>query len=239
MTADQLIRSYLKEEGKNSLHGYDDYREFFWSGVDDIQWEFATPQFIAIELNENYIIPQPPNCKKVLEVGFIWNEEFVPLQENKALSRIDTDACGNIIMLPEPTYGCWTDYNMHWRNGQNIGAYFGVGSKPVYGSYKKWPDGFIQISADYCFTHIVVKYLASMTDTDMSFEIPAELVEPLKAWIEYARIRRKRGVSESTIESKFSRYSRMKTVALRRKQGFTKAQAVQAIRSGFIQAPKI
>lgn len=75
----------------------------------------------------------------------------------------------------------------HWRNGENIGAYFNAGGHNRLGEYRlDYTTNRIVLSAlTLGYATIILEYIADITAEDNDYPVHPYIVESVKAWIDW------------------------------------------------------
>lgn len=75
----------------------------------------------------------------------------------------------------------------HWRNGENIGAYFNAGGHNRLGEYRlDYTTNRIVLSAvRNGFCSIILEYIADINAQDNDFVVHPYIIEAVKAWIDW------------------------------------------------------
>jgi hypothetical protein len=125
----------------------------------------------------------------------------------------------------------WYNVADHYRNGENIGAYYNHKGGNPYLFRVNEQNNTIELSSN-APSVVFLKYSARPEKVNGAFEVHDFLLEPLLAWIDYADNRRKRGVSRNVVNDLQRAYVLQKTKLAKRLNAMTKADFLNAVNSG-------
>ncbi len=256
-TLDSCVRAYLNEKDESSPHQYARMVAIAKSGLKEMNLDIAsTTKVIEMDVDQNSLTaPLPNDYITYKRIGMCVNGRIIPLGYNPLLciDRTYTD-CGNIQppCSTNPTeeqnsnntvYDSQLPYTtpLHFRNGDNLGAFFGIGGgNNSLGYYRIVEEyGEIQFANLTNKYPVVLEYLADIEKQGADYSIHPFLVEAVKAWMGWATIRNKDGMAQSEIFVKRKEYYNQRRLAAQRYSGFTLDEAYQYSRLAFKSSPKV
>lgn len=247
-TLDEIVRDYMLEEERDSLHKYPIYLNYAIRGLRELNWDVAgAPVKVQLDVTQSTnIVPLPSDFIKEIRVGVIVDGIFVSLGENSDIIKKIND-CGNVSTSNSTVdvgvsggVGFSNTWHQHYRNGEVIGAFYGVGGHQMYGEYYiNYEDGRIELSSGTNQTTIVLEYLSDLSTIDGDFRVHPFLEEPLLNWIEWVSKRRKtRQYGAGVISDLQRKYVDSKIWAAIRIGSSSKAQIRETSKKNFTLAPK-
>jgi hypothetical protein len=154
------------------------------------------------------------------------------------------DNCGNYADngLQTPTSigsaALWEDtYTEHYQNGQYIGAWYGAGGKSIAGDFKvNYALGQIELGISASNVKYVLEYISSSPQRiNGQYLVHPFLVEPLLAWIRYAKKRNFVGIME--VKALEADYIAKKQWAAQRFWNMDYDQILEIMRKHMTQSP--
>lgn len=264
MKLDTIIKSFLNELGEEGAHKYVPLLRIARDGLEELNIDIAGTTSVT-ELTMNWDLltaPLPSDYISYKRIGVCVGGQVIPLGYNPKLCLNKTfDDCGNLIRsIPTcnctgdthwdncsggfpygfPYFGGYDSAALHYRNGHVYGAYFGLGGGQNAWGYYRIDENNWQIQ--FCSVvnaPVVLEYLADVKKVGGEFIVHPYLSETLKAFIAWAYIRNKRGISANEIARKRTEYYNQRRLSSRRFTAFTLDEAYQYGRKSTMQAPKL
>lgn len=254
ITLDSIIKELLNEMGEETpakyaqllnmgkscymelnqdISGSTKIKTYGMPGIDGVDYEISTDTITA---------PLPDDFINYKRIGVCINNVMIPLGYNP-LMCLDKmyDDCGN----PEVRHNrvgqdVFLEYPLHYRNGSELGAYFGMGGGGnAFGYYRidlaHWQIQFGSVTSSY---PIVVEYLADIEKVDGQFIVHPYLSETIKAGMAWRYIRNRRGANTNEILLRRKEYYNQRRLSTMRYVSFTLDEAYQYGRLSFKQSPK-
>lgn len=244
-TLEGLVREYIIEEFGESEHMLPYYMQIAYSGLRELNTDTSgIPKFEKITLASNDTAALPPDyityrgiyiCDKQGELRNLGlNERMCPLEPNDCGDLVaPTGVEVNTLVFAGTGY-----HNGHFRNGEFIGRYYGLGGgNNANGEYKIFErEGFIALK-DCVADHIILEYLADVSQIDGNYIVHPFIIESLKAFI-YWRASRAKRTSIGAARDARSEYYNQKRLSNIRMTSFNLDEIKQAIRKHYKLSPK-
>lgn len=254
LTLDKIVKELLNEFGEETAHKYNQLLNLGKTGLRELNQDISGSTKIKtygmpgidgvdFEINSDTITaPLPDDYISYKRIGVCINNVMIPLGYNPLMCMDKMyDDCGN----PEVRHNrvgqdVFLEYPLHYRNGSELGAYFGMGGGGnAFGYYRIdqqfWQIQFGSVTSSY---PIVMEYLADVDKIDGQFIIHPYLSETVKAFISWAYVRNRRGANANEILLKRKEYYNQRRLSTMRFTSFTLDEAYQYGRLSFKQSPK-
>jgi hypothetical protein len=235
VTLDEIVRSLLSQEGKNTTHDYLRYLNIAQKGLKELTFDIlGTSKIDLLEVNSALRVDLPSDFIDYTFVGLVGDDgRLVPLGFRDNIPRVGT---GNTLQ-PVSDETLYDDENII-----GMGGIFGHGGgQNSYGYYAPQIDTandqmvFTSIAAG---KYIYLEYIGDGSVTTGHSVIHPYAEEALTAYIYWKSIQRRR-MAQSEKQAARQDYYNEKRLARARLKAFTKEEALNVIRKGFKQAPKV
>jgi len=225
------------EKEDNSKHGYQRNLQILINGMTDLNLDVSgVTKFVEITLNGNLFFERPCDYLRIKGIHFpSGNERWSSFARSNDLGMSTSPERGpgdrlqsttTISEIPITAY----NYTHHWRNGQNMGAYYANTVSNPYVFRENNEFNTIELSSNTP-SIIILEYLPVATQVDGKFQVDPLMLEPLLAWLRYATIRSKRSVSQNEVMVLRRAYTAAKTHLRKRLSSMTKDDFLDAVRS--------
>lgn len=250
-TLDSIIREYQVECDDVNPSSYARYVRIAKSGLKELNLDVAsTPKVVELDVDRNTMVADlPADFINYKRIGMCIDCRIIPLGYNPNLCIGRTfDDCGNLTACGADTtrvdqsvaFTLPMTYPLHFRNGETLGAFFGVGGgNNSLGYYRIMEEHGQILFSSLIDAPVVLEYLADINKVGVDYEVHPYLVETLKAWLAWASIRMKKGVGSGEIQQKRFEYYNQRRLSCQRYSSFTLDEAYQYSRMAFKQAPKV
>lgn len=241
---DDIIRDFLNEMEENSPHQYARLVRIAKSGLRELNLDIAsTTKVVELDIDTNTLsAPLPNDYITYKRIGMCIKGKIVPLGYNPSLciNRSFSD-CGDVAPTSNTTSGIVAlTSSLHYRNGESLGAYFGVGGGNNALGYYRIVEEYGEIHfGSLTSGTVILEYLSDIDKQGSDYAIHPYLVEVVKAWLGWATIRNKKGVPQGELQQKRFEYYNQRRLAGQRYTSFTLDEAYQYSRLAFKQSPKI
>lgn len=229
------------------MHKYPSFYHIAISGLREMHFDVnGYTSLVAVTADEHGIINLPEACIKVVRLSvYTADGRLTPVGHDPYLYT-PKDACGNYSNQPPQATSffyspLWVNtYPEHWKNGEFIGGWYGVGGRSRAGEMKiDYKNGQIELGPWSAGVNYILEYIASEPDAiNGKFYVHPYLIETIKAWIEYASKRRINGISKGEVEFLQKKYIDAKNWARQRLWNMDVDQLLDIARRYFGPAPK-
>lgn len=248
MTLDSIVREYLIEASEPE-HKYFKALQFAISGLRELHYDvIGVPVIKNLTVNSDSTVDLPADYVSYVRLGVTnLDGTFHPLGINRniALNRnlndcgileqrpnVDTD--GDTYFIPGYQYTA-----SHFRNGENVGRYYGYGGgQNRFGYFNiDTTNNQIQLSLFEGDT-ITIEYISDPLRADEEYNVHPFAVETLKAWIRWKMVSSNpnRPLQAGMIEKK--EFTRNIKITRARFKSFSVEDMLEAFRKGNKAAPK-
>jgi|14_taG_2_1085336.scaffolds.fasta_scaffold12651_1 hypothetical protein len=249
---DEIVRDYMLEEERDSLHKYPFYLKYAISGLRDLTFDISgAPKKVQLEVDESTnVVALPPDFIKEIRVGVIIDGVFVSLGQNSDIIK-KLDDCGNVATNQNNStnlntattaqgFSVANTWHQHYRNGEVIGAYYGIGGHQGVGQfYINYDAGRIEFSTITNQSNVVLEYVSDLSTVNGDFRVHPFLEEPILNYIDWVSKRRKhKQYGAGMINDLQRKYVDSKIWAAIRIGSSTKAQVREVSKKNFTLAPK-
>jgi len=252
MELEKVVREFLIESGRTE-HRFAQALQFGISCLRELQFDVTgSPVIKILPVNSDDTVDLPNDYLNYIRIGYTDPYGvFKPLGVNNdiALNRTLTD-CGTpgqrrtIEDTTEDAYP-WVPYPLeyysaHYRNGENIGRYYGAGGgNNVRGGFRIDKNySQIQLQNYRGGDTLTLEYLADPNKSEGNFDVHPFAVETVKSWIDWKMNFSNPNVALSFSEQKRLLYSRNKKLLFSRMSSISVQDMLQAFRKGNKAAPK-
>lgn len=251
MTLDQIVREYLIEAAEPE-HKYFRALQFGISGLRELHFDVTgIPVIKILDVNSDDTVDLPNDYLNYVRIGFTdGSGQFRDLGVNRdiALNRTldDCGLPGNRIPEPAPDLnsmpyiGEADVYSSHFRNGQQVGRYYGAGGGNNANGYFKIDliNNQIQLSGYAGGGKITIEYLSDPTKADGEFTVHPFAVETLKCWISWKMSSNNKNIPLQDGMLKKNEYFRNIKILRARLRSLSVQDLLQSFRKGNKQSPK-
>jgi len=230
VTTNEIVRNVLSQEEKNTTHDYLRYLGYANRGLKVLTYDvLGATKVVLLEVSSALKIDLPGDYVDYTFVGVVGNDGVVqPLGAKGDIPKIGT---GNALIK-----------NSQFFTGTN-GAVFGAGGgQNMLGYYQPQIDADnnqMLFAATQNGTVIYLEYISDGRAEGGQTIVHEYAEEALHAWIHWKSIQFKRNVSRVDKDTARREFKNEKRLAVARFSSFTKEEALQSIRKGFKQAPKL
>lgn len=248
----QIIKEYIVETlGDEQLNRY---KRFFYLGTSFLRENAydMSGSLISVELpiNNNDTVDLPSDYLNYSKIGICAGGIVYSLGRNDSICLDKSyNVCGvpvrdlpdtNVIINGQvgvtPTY-----YGEHFRNGELMGKFFGIGGGNNTNGYYRIDKSSNQLrlnGVNFMVTSIMLEYIADLSSVDGDFLVNPFLIESLKAWVFWKSIQRDRNRSLGEKQLAEADYNKAITRARKRFDSSTISEWSEAVRSGNKASPK-
>lgn len=200
---DEIVRQYLIETGEPEAK-YFRFLQIAISGLRELNLDVSgIPSTVLLPINSNDTVDLPLdylNYVRIALAGTDGNLQALGANGNMTFLRAYSN-CG-VPEKPAETATSggiigWELFSDHYRNGEEMGRFFGLGGgNNVNGYYRiDRENGYIQLGQlNYAPASIVLEYLADIKEINEEFHVHPYVVETLKSWIYWKSIQRNRTI---------------------------------------------
>lgn len=190
-TLDSVIKEYLIQEGKDSLHDYKRYELLALGVLRDLHYNVdGVAKVVVLDISDNGVANLPEDFLKETRVAIVDGDGMLKeLSPNSSISlnrNIDTDCEVNYT---QEGVGC-VDIDLgtaHFANGQNIGRYYGLGGHNMYGEYRiDRTHNVITFNSTITYSQVTLEYIGNYNISNGDIIIDPRAIDVIKKGI-YAR----------------------------------------------------
>jgi len=248
LTLDDIVKAYMDEEERGSLHNYATYYRIALRGLKDLHFDTeGVPKIVQLEPDTDNIVSLPEDFVKEVRVGIISSTgQLIDMQRNDNIIQ-KLDDCGNITNASQGDitgtglgFGVSNTYFNHFRNGEVIGGFYGIGGQQSTGTFKiNHAAGRIELGTFTSQPTIILEYLANPQMIDKDFRVHPFLETPLLNYIDWVSKRRKhKQYSQGLINDLHRIYVDSKIWAAVRLGASSKSEIKYTTKKNFTLAPK-
>lgn len=251
ITISKIVDEYLIEEERDTKHNKYIYIQHAINGVEDLWFDVnGYPQYREIEVDQNTnTAPLPSDFIRDIGVAILdSNGNLMNLSRSPHKIFKKLDDCGDVSSTTNQAgsggYELGLAYGntsfQHYRNGENIGNWFGIGGKQMAGDFRiNKEEGRIELSTRTNQTTVILKYIAMPQQIGGQYIVHPYLKDPIKNYIDWASKRRKhKQYGANFINELHRRYVTSKNWARMRLSSFDLEEAKEIAKINFTQAPK-
>ena len=248
ITLMEIVKDFAIEEERDTRHKQAIFLHHAINAVRDLHYDISgVIKTVALNVDVSKNICNLPN-DFMREIGVAVIDasgNLVNLSHSPHIIFKIDDNCGNTTGGVPNSSGIddvgfyYNTQAEHFRNGQNIGNWFGIGGQQAAGDYTiNHAEKRIEFSSRTSQTYIVLKYLSEASQVNGQFEVHEYLREPIKNYIDWKDKERKRYVSAGEKQELHRKYVVSKTWARMRLSSFDVEEAKEIAKVNFTQAPK-
>jgi hypothetical protein len=195
---------------------------------------------VTVEPNTAGVVELPNDCVKVVNVSISNSSgKLVFLGRNKNIYK-PVDGNGNEYQptsIPSAATASSTESIQHYKNGEIIGGFYGIGGHSTVGDYHvSLSDNRIELSSNLTNTTLVLDYLGNPQLINGEYLVHEFLVEPLMKYIVWKY--KRQFVSYPEQKAMQSDYTNAKAIAKMKLNFESQEGILDASRKNFSQAPK-
>lgn len=252
MELDKVVREFLIESGRTE-HRYGQALQFGISCLRELEFDVTgSPTIKNLTVNDNDTVDLPDDYVNYVRIGYydIYGRfKQLGVNEDIGLNRTLTD-CGtrgkrtavddtreaDDIWIPYPL----EYYAEHYRNGEDIGRYYGAGGGNNARGGFRIDKSYSQIQLENYRggDTLVLEYIADLNKSEGNFDVHPFAVETVKSWIDWKMNASNPNVPQGFTESKRFLYSRNKKLLIARMASMSIQDLLQAFRKGNKASPK-
>lgn len=238
---DTIIEDLQGEQGLETQHNYAHLLRFAVRAVEDL-WTDVTGSLKRVELepDSNGIVQLPEDFVKESTISLISSTgHLMFLGRNDKIYK-PLDNCGN----PTPTQSnlgystaaSGTNGSQHVKNGEVIGAYYGVGGKQTAGEFSlNRAENRIELSSNLTSSTIVLEYIARPTQINGRFMVHEFLQDAIMCYIMW---KSQRQFDRGSAKQLHRDYKAAKIAAKIKFQGMSEQEMLEVSRLNFSMSPK-
>jgi len=238
VTLDTIVKDLLSQEGKNTTHEYLRYLRIANKGLKELTFDILGDTKVELlEVSAALRIDLPTDFIDYTYVGLVGSDgRLHPLGHRRNIPGVGT---GNTL-TPITQVQSYLDDGVVGKGG----IYGNGGGQNTNGYYSpqidrtSTPEQMI-LTSIAAGKFIYLEYISDGRATDELTKIHPYAEEALSAYIYWKVIQRKRSAPQSEKQAARAEYFNEKRLARSRLVAFTKEEALQTIRTGFKQAPKV
>ena len=244
----EIVEDFMAEEERDTTHKKGIYLHHAINAVRDLTYDtngVVKYKELTIDTSTNTANLPDDFIREIGAAAIDYNGELVNLSRSKHSIYKRKDDCGGISTTPnsnDGTFGSAFFFNtqsQHYRNGENIGAFFGLGGKQTTGEYKINRDSWrLELSTLTNETTIVLKYLAEPSQINGQFFVMEYLREPIKNFIDWKDKQRKKYIPRGEKQALHAQYVTSKMHARMRLDSFDFEEAREIAQVNFTMSPK-
>jgi len=249
MTLDQTVREYLIEN-QYPEHRYFQALQFGISCLRELNLDVTgVPVSVELSVSASDTVDLPDDYINYVRIGFCDSSGMfheLGRNNNICLNR-SLDDCGQLKTNKKDSSTSLTGvsaseeyYSTHYRNGENIGRFYGAG-----GGQNRWGNfridstyNQIQLSGYTGGDKIKLEYLGDPAKANGSFVVQPFALETVKSWIEWKMSSKNPSVPQSQVQSNYFHYQRNKKMLRSRIKSLSVQDILQSFRKGNKQSPK-
>lgn len=193
---EEVVREYLLEDGRDALHKFPQYLQYAINGLRDMHYDVsAQPKLAQCDLSAANSLSIPQDCIKIIKMAILGsNNNLVEIyQDSRMLANPDITS-GVTNAVPYFIGGNGLRNNNFIQNGEIIGGLYGNEGGGVYNYNIDLQAGTASFSSNVSGP-VYIYYLADPQRINGKLVIHPFLREPIKTWIYYDSVRKKRNVS--------------------------------------------
>jgi len=247
ITLDELVRTYLIEEGDSTLHRYSRTLMHAISGLHELNMDTSgVPTEVYLDIESNNTVPLPDDFIEYTIVGVLDNGNIHYLGHNTAMGlRGNVDNCGNINknqidIENDGNDGVVYSYGAS-RNGESSGKMFGLGGGGNrYGYFKiDYANNYISLQdMDVSFSSIYLQYIADISKVDGQYVVHPYITEALKSWIFWKSLEKNLRVSDVRIQTARASWRSERKKSNKRFTKFNTREAAESFRKANKLSPR-
>jgi hypothetical protein len=250
---DDIIKGFLVERGEETSHNYSRMLRLAIDGLNDLYIDVSGVSKVvnlSIDTN-NWTANIPRDFISLNRMSVCVGERLYPLMEdNNICVTPEFNDCGDPAdraNFPYPYnrvgyyYNSSFYQNTNWRVGEYIGRQYGAGGgQSTFGRFRMdTNNGWIQFQALRRFDSVIMEYLANPKMLNGEFMVHEYDVQALRAYLFWASVRSREGVSLGEKTNAERLYYAQKNIAIQRHNAPTLDKLYQTIYKHFQLAPKI
>jgi len=241
-TVDEVVRTLLIQTGENTTHNYLRYLQLANTGLKELTFDVLGDTEIAIlPIGNTLRVDLPEDYVDYTFIGII--DSYGQMRTLGRKTNIPGSGTYNTLTPKySATYGEETLGTLNADSNLRGGIYGIGGGQKKNGNYRpsvdreNWQMVFSSIDSG---TYLYLEYISDGRRKGGATIVHPYAEEALRAYVYWKSIQRKRGVSGQDREMSRRDYYNEKRLSKSRMMAFTKEEALQQIRKGFKQSPKM
>lgn len=242
----EIIQEYKDERQEMSDVNEPLYMRLALQALRDLSYSgFSKAKYVQKEVNSNLTVDIPDDSVKIIDVFAQYGNQFYPLVYKKNI-RFQKNDCGDAQLQQAGTVGnsyysgIGNTFPQHFKNGESIGARYGIGGRSYFGEYtiNEEDDRIELLTTGTSFSVLVIEYLPSVSDDDGEYYAPEFCREAIKNYIDWKLNQRRRGVSVGEKDYLKTEYYSAKHEAKKQKFTFSVNKIAQLFTQSYMLAPK-
>jgi len=236
VTLDSIVKNLLSQEGRNTTHDYLRLLNIANKGLQELTFDvLGQTKIEVLEVSSALRIDLPTDFVDYTFVGLVGDDgRLKPLGHRNNIPLVGTQN----TVTPPVERTAYDDENV-----PGMGGVFGVGGGQNFNGY--YAPQIDTANNQMIFTSIAAGkfiYLEYITDgraVDGETIVHPYAEEALSAYIYWKSIQRRRSAPMNEKEMARRDYYNERRITRSRIQSFTKEEAMQVVRKGFKQSPKL
>jgi len=199
LTLDTVIREYLLQEGKDSLHDYKRYEQLAIGVLRDLHYNTdGVNKVTVLDVNSNGVAVLPEDFVKESRVAIVGGDgnlyDLSPNRDISLTSNIDTDC--PVDYSQGTAFGLVNYGTAHAADGQLTGRWYGLGGKNRIGEYRiDRTHNVITFSQGVNYSTVTLEYIGNFQLQGGEIIIDPRSIDAIKAGIYSKKIAVKSYVS--------------------------------------------
>jgi hypothetical protein len=245
-TLSDICNELLIEMGESQSNKFARFYQLGVAGLRKMNFNtIGVPKVVELTISSADTAPLPNDYVRYTKIALCIDGRLYCLGEDNSLClNKNYDDCGNPVAhgnnITPNGFVSTQYYADHYRNGENMGRFFGIGAdNNLLGYYRiDKENNQILFSELTCSASVVMEYLADINSIDGDFEVHPFCVEALKDWIFWKlKQRSSKPLGEQQLaEQNFRDSSRLMRMMV---TSSTKEEWVAAFQSGNQATPKM
>jgi hypothetical protein len=253
---DKVVREYLIQSGETTLAKYSKAYQNGVSGLRELNMDLSgVPQVVNLPVSQADQVELPNDYIQYIQIGLAGPDGMVHALGNNP--HINLSLSVNNCGVPQPPSMTvtsptetdfinpdWDGFGDNFRNGENMGRFFGLGGgQNPYGYFRiDKRSNTIQLgglgNGSVAITGIVLEYISNLSLIDGDYDVHPFIVETIKSWVHWKMISwdRSRSLGEKQMAEK--EYFQNYRIAKMRCYAATVDEWLSALRSGNFASPK-
>lgn len=237
-----IVQDYMAEEGRSTPHKFDQFLHFGIRGLEELHYEVdGVVKREVLTPTSAGTVPLPFDFVKEVRIAIadsvgnlIWLGRNGNIYKPLSTCGSETNPSGGGVEGVSSTY---VSASQHIKNGEIIGAYYGVGGRSTAGEFRiNQQKNQIELSSNLANSNVILDYIANPEMVNGEFMVHPFLREPLMNYIEMAS--KRRFVSRGEAAALRRTYVKSKDWAKMKFDGMSYEESLEISRKNFMLAPK-
>ncbi len=245
-----VVKEILIEMGDSNMNRYARAYQLATSCLRSLNMDLSgLPKIVSLTIKDNDTVDLPNDYLQYSKIAICGRDgqlHALGLNNNLCLNP-NYDDCGDVTRhtSTNPTTGDsfigWDYYSDHYRNGELMGRFFGIGGgNNANGSFRidKANNQILLAGLNYRISEIVLEYISDINAVDEDYEVHPFIIETIKDYVYWMIIARnlKVGLGDKQLAEK--KYWNSYRASKNRFASFTVDEFKEAIRTGNLGSPK-